>query len=408
MHYIRLLRAPKLTFQKEKGKKHPWSLNIVLTVTTDLGDSFLVPDEPVKIKVVLGWELPRSEDANSMKLAGEKTLQWTSGMRVLKADFPAIHLEPTSTLPAGETPLRVWITAGPRQYAGTAETIAMAGFNNTEDGKIVPLWANVEVPGSEAPTTCLRRIRLGRRQRPFIEVEEDIGESIARHVWDAGMMVVSRLWLLCEGDSSISAGHPLSMTTLQSLLVSEDTVNILELGCGVGIFGIGLARMLSQRHDSSKKGRIVMTDLPEAEERACTNINILDKMGIPSIRPEYENLDWDDGRDGDFGPLVKDTFWDLVVLSDCTYNADALPALIDTWTAIHKQNVALRPKTEQVATRVLVAMKVRHSDEDRLWQLVEENGWAVTEQTVMPLLMLGGEPQEIFLYLFENKKRAFS
>ncbi|KAI8194895.1 Protein-lysine N-methyltransferase EFM6 [Colletotrichum sp. SAR 10_65] len=408
MHYIRLLRAPKLTFQE--GKKNPWSLNLVLTVTTDLGDSFLAHDEPVKIKVALGWENPRSakQKPAPMTLAGEKTLQWTSGMRVLKADFPAQHLKPERNLPSGETPLRVYIAAGSGLSAETAADVAMAGFNG-EDGKIVPLWANVDVPiqgykaygdSPGAPTTCFRRLRLGSEHHPYIEVEEDIGESIARHVWDAGMMVVSRLWLLCNGDSGTAAGHPLGMRTLKSLLFGNKPVNILELGCGVGIFGLGLAHMLG-RETMSRKGRLVITDLSEAEERVLSNIEL---SRSNHAEPQFEELDWDEGRDGSFGPLVEDTHWDLIVLSDCTYNADALPSLIDTWSAIHKQNNAMA-EDKPVVTRVLVAMKVRHADEDRLWELVKKDGWAVTEKAAMPLPMLGGEPQEIFLYLFENRRR---
>ncbi|KAF6826286.1 upf0665 family protein c [Colletotrichum plurivorum] len=408
MHYIRFLRAPKLTFQGDR--KNAWSLNVVLTVTTDLGDSFLAHDEPVKIKVSFGWEQPLSAGKSKpMRLAGEKTLRWASGMRVLKADIPAQHLESKSRLPqpgADEGPLRVYAWAGSGVSAETAANVSMAGFND-EAGRIMPLWTDIQTPGSVAPTTCLRRLRLGDRSPgALIEVEEDIGESIARHLWDAGIMVVSRLWLLSDGDPGLCAGHPLAMNTLEYLLLGSDAVNILELGCGVGIFGIGLARMLS-REGGSDKSTILMTDLPEAEERAGANIDRLATTGAPSIRPEYENLDWDDGRQGDFGPQVGSRFWDLVVLSDCTYNADALPALIDTWTAIHKQNVSKRPGAE-VTTRVLVAMKVRHADESRLWELVKEDGWAVAEQAVMPLPMLGGEPQEIFLHLFENKNQGLS
>uniref|UniRef100_L2G0S9 Upf0665 family protein c n=1 Tax=Colletotrichum fructicola (strain Nara gc5) TaxID=1213859 RepID=L2G0S9_COLFN len=382
MHYIRLLRAPKLTFQE--GKKNPWSLNLVLTVTTDLGDSFLAHDEPVKIKVALGWENPRSakQKPAPMTLAGEKTLQWTSGMRVLKADFPAQHLKPERNLPSGETPLRVYIAAGSGLSAETAADVAMTGFNG-EEGKIVPLWANVDVPtqgykaygdSPGAPTTCFRRLRLGSEHHPYIVVEEDIGESIAR--------------------------HPLGMRTLKSLLFGNKPVNILELGCGVGIFGLGLARMLG-RETISRKGRLVITDLSEAEERVLSNIEL---SRSNHTEPQFEELDWDEGRDGSFGPLVEDTHWDLIVLSDCTYNADALPSLIDTWSAIHKQNNAMA-EDRPVVTRVLVAMKVRHADEDRLWELVKNDGWAVTEKAAMPLPMLGGEPQEIFLYLFENRRR---
>ncbi|TDZ75045.1 UPF0665 family protein [Colletotrichum trifolii] len=405
MHYIRLLRAPKLLYSS--GKKDAWTVNVLLTITTDLGDAFLVPDEPVKIKINIGRGQPTiKEKSKRCNTFGEKVLKWTAGMRVLKADIAVQH-EPNPRLPhvsTGEGPLCVYIWAPSGLSAETAADVSMAGFEG-DTGRIVSLWADAHVPGSEAPTTCRRRLRLAERgSDAYVEVEEDLGESIARHVWDAGIMSVSRLWLLTEGDPSVSAGHPLNMSTLESMLLGEDTINILELGCGVGILGIGLARILSRDDHGGTQKTILMTDLPEAEERASANIDRLATTSAISIRPEYENLDWDDGKLGSFGPLVQSRSWDLVVLSDCTYNVDALPALIDTWTAIHKQNVAKQPDHDHPSTtRVLVAMKVRHSDESRLWELVKEVGWAIAEEAVMPLPMLGGEAQEIFLYLFENQ-----
>ncbi|OLN97961.1 UPF0665 family protein C23C4.06c [Colletotrichum chlorophyti] len=408
MHYIRLLRAPKLTYQGDK--KYPWTLNVVLTVTTDLGDSFLVDDEPVKLKVTAGWE-QRTVDKNQepMKVAAEKVLRWSPGMRVLKADIPAQHLAGQSFVPnTASGPMRVLIRAAGSKTGELAADIALAGAGGS-CGKIMPLWADVHTPASaDVPTTCVRRIlRSQDMSEPYIEIEEDIGESIARHIWDAGLVAVSRLWLLNGKHSNSTDEHPISMSNFHALLFDRGPINILELGCGVGILGIGLAQMMAREKGTLEEpGTILMTDLPEAEERASANIDRLARVGTAPIRPEYENLDWDDGREGNFGPLVKSRFWHLVILSDCTYNVDALPALVDTWTAIHKQNLSKSPDGK-ARTRVAVAMKKRHSDEERLWQLVGEEGWSLDEESVTELPVLGEENQRIFLYLFESQRTDF-
>ncbi|KAK1974303.1 putative methyltransferase-domain-containing protein [Colletotrichum cereale] len=343
MHYIRLLRAPKLTH--DKGRKHPWSLNVVLTVTTDLGDSFLAPDdhEAVKLRVSAGWEQPSKQPRydDPMILAAEKVLRWTPGMRVLKADIPAQHLTSPSLPDPGLGPLRLLVRAGGAQSADAATSVAFAGFEG-DCGKIVPVWADVQTPDhSEAPTTCVRRLARGDRDsEPFIEIEEDIGESIARHIWDAGLTAISRLWLVNDREGRNAPKHPWHMNRLHGLLFGGEPLNILELGCGVGILGTGLAQAMTREHPGGRSS-ILMTDLPEAEHRARANIARLATAGTASTRPEYENLDWDDGRNLELGPLASARAWDLIVMSDCTYNVDVLPSLIGTWTAVHVHNVSL-------------------------------------------------------------------
>ncbi|GKT49611.1 UPF0676 protein [Colletotrichum spaethianum] len=407
MHYIRLLRAPKLTY--EKGRKHPWSLNVVLSVTTDLGDSFLNPDDndPVKLKVSAGWEQPKKQQAaESMILAAEKTLRWTPGMRVLKADIPAQHLTAPFLPNPGPGPLRVVVRADKGQSAELATSVAFAGFED-ECGKIMPVWADVQTPDiHEAPTTCVRRLAHGDRQsEPFIEIEEDIGESIARHIWDAGLMAISRVWLV-NGRESYNAGkHPWHMHEFHGLLFRKGPLNILELGCGVGILGNGLAQIMT-REDPEGKSSILMTDLPEAEQRARANIEHLTRAGTASIRPEYENLDWDDGRKGELGPLVKAKSWNLIVMSDCTYNVDVLPSLINTWTAVHVHNLAKSPQGS-AQTYIYVAWKKRHPDENEFWNLVDDAGWVLLEEDVVDLPVLGGETEKIFSYLFETHSQKY-
>ncbi|OHE93090.1 hypothetical protein CORC01_11647 [Colletotrichum orchidophilum] len=411
MHYIRLLRAPTLT--REENRKHPWSLNVVFTVTTDLGDSFLTPDdnEPIKIKVSAGWDQQqpsKKQKSETMILAAEKVLRWTPGMRVLKADIPAQHLSGRGPLPSsnGLGPLRIRIRAEGDKSADTATSVNFAGFEG-DCGKILPLWADVQTPGSEAPTTCVRRLQHGDRPSEAVfEIEEDIGESIARHIWDAGLMAVCGLWQVNTRESFAAEKHPWRMKKFHNLLFGNGPVNILELGCGVGILGNGLAQLLSPV-DPQGEGSVLMTDLPEAEYRARANIKRLATSVAATVHSQYENLDWDDGRKGSFGPLVESKMWDVIVMSDCTYNVDSLPSLVNTWTAVHVHNLSKSTNKNSVQTWVYIAWKKRHPDENEFWNQVDSQGWNLQEEDVVELPVLGGETERIFTYLFSIQSTKF-
>ncbi|EEY23134.1 conserved hypothetical protein [Verticillium alfalfae VaMs.102] len=328
MHYIRLLRPPALSTDQRGAS----SVHVVLTITTDLGDSFLSPEAPIKLK-------------------------------------------------AGA-------------YAASVD--AKGGKPQPSDIKTSQIleWR----PGTRRPHVSFRRLRIGSEEAPFfVQVEEDIGESIARHIWDAGVVATSIL--LENGTSSVNSG---TVPKLTQVLASDGPLHIMELGCGVGILGLGIAALLSgpQRQSS----QLLLTDLPEAEDRTQANIDCLAST-LPSEAqkiPSFESLDWEDGRKGKFGPRVQDNFWHLIVLSDCTYNVDMLPALVGTLTALHDANKNHVPAGEIATTRVLLATKPRHESEKALFDLMSKGGWFVAEQDVLPLPVMGQEPESVEIYIFEQ------
>jgi len=80
----------------------------------------------------------------------------------------------------------------------------------------------------------------------------------------------------------------------------------------------------------------------------------------------------------------------LVFVADCTYNPDVVPDLVATLGRI----------AEGKKTRVVVAMKVRHESEVVFFKLMEERGFVVMEKGVVALPVLGGESEEIEIYVF--------
>lgn len=319
-------------------------------------------------------------------------------MRVLKVDVP---LPPQ---PAIET---VQVRPTSRQLTALITDDITTG-TGTGEGLILPVFADL-APGPNNHI-CFRSLRLPGGTAA-LQVEEEMGESMARHVWDGGLTTacfVANMILgqTAEAPTNSSSIGSTTTTTAPSLpmlahILQQDDgpLNIMELGCGVGILGLGVARILgvsSQKATTAEKSTLLMTDLPDAEERTLANIARSADQTACSVM--YENLDWQDGKDGIFGPEVMSRAWDLVILSDCTYN-DLLPILVKTLSAIHAHSAQ---HSKPVNTKILLSTKPRHDDEREFFDLMSKDGWSVQEETKLPLPVLYDEAQTVEVYLFSK------
>ncbi|KAL2022429.1 hypothetical protein VTK56DRAFT_5258 [Thermocarpiscus australiensis] len=396
MHYIRLLRPPAI----QADRREPSLLKIVLTITTDLGDSFLSPREPVHLAVIGAYTERKSgkEELIPVNLTHNSNApRWQAGMRVLKLEVP-LPSQPIET---------IQIRPSSRQLTA----LSMSDIYPGKQGLIMAAYADI-TPQGDAGTSYVgfRSLRLPTSgdvaaSQP-LQIEEDIGESIARHIWDAGIVTVSLVADICLYKSSSSAETTLPL--LRSILHRQDRpLNILELGCGVGVLGIGMARILSSMKPERATSCILMTDLHEAEERARANIARQARgLADASTEVDFEALDWEDGKHGAFGKKVQSRAWDLVVLSDCIYNADMLPLLIKTLSAIHSHSARQSAESEEpVKTDVFLTTKPRHHSEKILMDLMSADGWLVRERTSVPLPVIDGEGQSVEMYLFGMKEQ---
>ncbi|POS79690.1 hypothetical protein DHEL01_v201924 [Diaporthe helianthi] len=408
MHYIRLMRPPSLDDQR--------NLKLVITITTDLGDSFLCPDEPVPISVFLNQgSSTSSEDDHSQffcltsRKEGKSGIYWKQGMRIVKLD-----------LPVPDKVFKSIQTSSPE--SSLTSTICVVASHNAEDspkaadipfdtdGRIMAVESEFPwPPDSERTFESVRRLALA--EGAFLSVDERIGESIDRHVWDAGVVTAGVLVNLCQGQvSKHTWGRTPVLKDLLCSVTPERPLNVIELGCGVGILGIALAAALYRRMSLSwdaksrtqSASRILLTDLSDAEEVALANIASEKKArkavpaGGPSVDTGFECLDWDEGKTGVFGPKAQASSWDLIIISDCTYNVDMLSALVKTISELHK----LSTDKGRKSPRVMLATKPRHSSEKALFGLMSEDGWKVLESASQPLPVLGLEDQTVEIYLF--------
>lgn len=386
MHYIRCLRPPRLS-----GTDRASQVEVLFTITTDLGDSFLFPERPLELTVTAyAYSSIRSVE---WLLSGKGQLVWQPGQRVLKPTFrlpPAV----THALTTG-VKVQICISTSPEKSADGVFAI-LSGANN---GLVMPVWLALNQADSQNKHVSTRKLRLGSpgQSSDTIEVDEEIGESIARHIWDAGVFALCAI----AGTVSIpvlKSSWGSCMQSMKSILFSAQPLNILELGCGVGILGLGLASLCST---CPKRDCVVlMTDLEEADEQARSNISNLSDTDAAQVL--YENLDWEDGKKGKFGPVASSHRWDIIMLSDCTYNVDMLPALVGTLSALHSANLTHSADGERSTTKVFLATKPRHSSERALFDLMSEHQWNMLEEQILRFPVIGTEPESVEMYLFEK------
>jgi hypothetical protein len=420
MHYIRLLSPPAFEHTRSGPK-----LKVVVSITTDLGDSFLSPDKPVPIRVHAKSQ--GNYGPIWTELTPPKSLPtWRAGLYVLKLEL---------TVPAAlsRTYTRIYQLhvrpAEERLVASKSSVMA-----NDTQGLIVPVWVDVAGPGEEAAHVCSRILKLFDDGPSTLHVEEEIGDTnLARHIWDGGLMAVAHLANMCA--ATPPAGFTEGLAGLKAILSQDKELNILEIGSGIGTLGIGLAQILQGGDLGRTQGaHILMTDLPEAEERIWANVSRYntavnaesaskkageDASEEPAARVgvtiDYENLDWEDGKDGRLGPKVKSKLWDLIVISDCTYNTATLLSLANTLAHVHWENNKLPdlpllpgptpddPKKPGWNGKLMLATKPRHDSEQQFLKYFNEVGYVVDDQVVLPLPMLDSDPQRVEIYLFERK-----
>ena len=176
------------------------------------------------------------------------------------------------------------------------------------------------------------------------------------------------------------------MSTLVTLLGKkrQSPFNVLELGAGCGIAGIALAQMMSNC-------AVFLTDLPEAQEMLQMNIENAQLGHKSSLHLGL--LEWGTELPADF---IADKI-DLVLISDCTYNADSCSALVDTLSRVHQHSPGVK---------ILVALKRRHEAEALFEYIMDSNGFQAIECTklTVPHRASGADTRMpvIEMYLYER------
>jgi predicted nicotinamide N-methyase len=185
--------------------------------------------------------------------------------------------------------------------------------------------------------------------------------------------------------NAIGNSNNCSMRQLQSRLQRKTNDNkpiqAIELGSGCGVVGIALAQMLP-------RCSVTLTDLPEVQDIMARNLQ--HARSAPGSTCDFRELDWDEELDGDSMPV------DLILVSDCTYNADSLPSLVQVLSRlVHASPQAV----------VLVSLKRRHESEAVFFELMRRSAFAVLEESSCALPAAYAEEDRVEMYTFIHEQK---
>lgn len=160
MRYIRFLKTPRIVSQKGTSRPH---LHCLITITSDLGDSFLPYD------IQLAAELLVCADSGQ-HVAVWTTVQWSAGMRTLPIALPLPNPQVSSSM------LRVKVGVEPKKTHDDYQALS------EQDARgVVSAWSPPFTSDAEPVKLVERRFKLANE--PAISIWEETGESIARHLW---------------------------------------------------------------------------------------------------------------------------------------------------------------------------------------------------------------------------------
>lgn len=170
MHYIRFLKSPKIVGEALVAK---------ITITTDLGESFLAADVGVSVHVV-------AKDGESILSEGREYIwKGRDGMRSLDLNLLMKKVRKVERV-------RMVVAANGEAYVDSFERVLGMGSKGKEvqdhGGIVTVLSMDIDVRNGRSTGTGLaERVFCSRvrNDRTEIHIWEETGESIARHVWYA-------------------------------------------------------------------------------------------------------------------------------------------------------------------------------------------------------------------------------
>lgn len=359
---VRFLKPPKV--HVDRGSV---LLKAVLTVTTDLGETFY-PDD-LDLVVAL-----RDVDEEEGDIYLRKKLAWKAGARSLNVQFDLSRQDI-------EWPACVHVAA---KNHGKMAAGAGGGFLPA----IVDVWSGALNPlrGHFDSGWRVERRFTALSGRPLCLLE-DAGDSIARHLWDGSQALAQHI------DQTINLENPATLPLLEYVLLSATyrRLNVIELGAGCGTVGISLAQSVPDCD-------VLLTDLPEVTE--LIEANIARMRPAMSSHARFEPLDW-------LRPLpekLQNRNTNLIIVSECTYNTDTLEPLV----GILLQLLVRSPKAV-----IVVSTKTRHDSEAAFFELMKNAG--IVEEGRMRL-PLSGQPgsgyadsaTDVGLHVFRGKEHRLS
>lgn len=354
---VRFLKTPKV--HVDRGNI---LLKTVITVTTDLGETFY----PDTLDLVATLRSP----ADDGEIFLRKKAQWGAGDRSLAVVFDLARQDI-------DWPACVHI--GAKGAASRDEGFLPA---------VVDVWSGLVNPTKghfESGWRIERRFTSSSGRS--LSLLEDAGDSIARHCWDGSQALAQHI------DQAISHPQPNTLPLLEYVLISATyrRLNVIELGCGCGTVGISIAQAIPESD-------VLLTDLEEVTELVEANIARMNPaMGS---RARFLPLDW-------LEPLpakLQTRTNDLIIVSECTYNSDTLEPLVGMLS-----NLTVRSPKAVIA----VCTKTRHESEAVFFDLMKNAGFIEEGSMRLPLAGQPGQgyadwATDVGLHIYRTKDHRLS
>jgi len=200
-----------------------------------------------------------------------------------------------------------------------------------------------------------------------LRIAEQSGETIIRHVWDAGIILSAAL--ICNPPSALP--RPLQ-PFITAVMPRSGKLKVLEVGCGVGILGVSIAAAFPQ-------SQVVMTDLSDAQSLVEENIH-LNSAKFPHLKQNaaFRALDWEMEIYPEW--TVTDRY-DLIVMADVTYNTATFIPLVKTLQHLLRNGSR--------GSKVICCGKQRHDEEEGFWRLVAESGFMIDSRIIFGMDLEG-------------------
>ncbi|CAN6617041.1 hypothetical protein TRVA0_006S03774 [Trichomonascus vanleenenianus] len=264
MYHVRFLKVPSC-----RRKNGQYELKFVIAITNDLGNDIFYGECDVAVTV-----------EGDRGAAATATGKWKPGTRAL----------PISVSFDSNQSKEVVVSVSVDQ-----KTVEDHLYDDTDRRAkyFLPLFSpklRLPKPQEKDWTSCEK---VALRKLPGLEMFEETGESIARHLWDAGIILSRKV-------------------TQDNNYLGFKPKRVIELGTGCGIVGLTLNNIFN--------AEVLLTDLEESEEICQRNIN--HNRGNSKAKPpaKFQLLDWET-------PNVTGNY-DLVIATDCTYNTDSYGVLL--------------------------------------------------------------------------------
>ncbi|KAK9324111.1 putative methyltransferase-domain-containing protein [Lipomyces orientalis] len=354
------VNAPQIISRPQAFSVSTCTINSVVTLTTDLGDYFFYGNATLSVSLIASGQLS-SKTTNVI----HTEVQWKTGMRALPIVLEVSMKQLSRTIKNIGADVRFYMRVRlnmDTEYKDENE-IYVDSYGDTLS-KVLPVTSlGFWFSGSEERRARAHdtqwTIRYDNDNQRYVsrdipigvtslKLVEELGESVARHLWDSGILLGSFL-----------ASSPRNREVfVEQLRAASKPMRILELGSGCGTVGLTLSKVFPQSH-------VVLTDLDSARAVCERNIALnctRNNSSRANGKVEFSSFNWDNGNNtAEENAKVYSAEWDLVVSCDCTYNTDSFDILTDVLLKVVSRR-----------TKLLLVHKERHGSEARVFELLRE------------------------------------